>query len=52
MVPCRVKRDEASIMAWENLQKAKAEAEIRKLEVLLHEFPLSLQYEKQEPTQS
>lgn len=33
MVSCRVRRDEANIMAWENLQKAKAEAEIRKLEV-------------------
>jgi hypothetical protein len=36
---CRVKREEAKITAWENLQKAKAEAEIRKLEVLFpHAF--------------
>lgn len=31
---CRVKREEAKITAWENLQKAKADAAIRKLEVL------------------
>lgn len=30
----RVKREELRITAWENLQKAKAEAAIRKLEVL------------------
>ena len=30
----RCKREEAKIIAWENLQKAKAEAAIRKLEVL------------------
>jgi hypothetical protein len=30
----RCKREEAKITAWENLQKAKAEAAIRKLEVL------------------
>ncbi|KAK9100700.1 hypothetical protein Scep_024130 [Stephania cephalantha] len=29
----RVKREEAKIIAWENLQKAKAEATIRKLEL-------------------
>lgn len=29
----RSKREEAKITAWENLQKAKAEAAIRKLEV-------------------
>jgi len=29
----RAKREEAKINAWENLQKAKAEAAIRKLEV-------------------
>lgn len=33
MVSCRLKREEAKIAAWESLQKAKAEAEIRKLEV-------------------
>ncbi|KAL6912073.1 hypothetical protein ACP4OV_000878 [Aristida adscensionis] len=31
----KCKREEAKITAWENLQKAKAEAAIRKLEVLL-----------------
>lgn len=31
---CRAKTEEARIIAWENLQRAKAEAEIRKLEVL------------------
>jgi len=31
----RYKREEAKITAWENLQKAKAEAAIRKLEVFL-----------------
>lgn len=31
---CRFRREEAKITAWENLQKAKAEAEIRKLEVI------------------
>lgn len=31
---CRLQREEAKITAWENLQKAKAEAAIRKLEVL------------------
>lgn len=31
----KVKREEAKITAWENLQKAKAEAEIRKLEMKL-----------------
>ena len=30
----RCKREEAKITAWENLQKAKAEAAIRKLEVV------------------
>lgn len=30
-----MKREEAKITAWENLQKAKAEAAMRKLEVLL-----------------
>jgi hypothetical protein len=30
----RLKREEAKISAWENLQKAKAEAAIRKLEVI------------------
>lgn len=30
----RIQREEAKITAWENLQKAKAEAAIRKLEVL------------------
>lgn len=29
-----MKREEAKITAWENLQKAKAEAAMRKLEVL------------------
>ncbi|KAK9140418.1 hypothetical protein Scep_010099 [Stephania cephalantha] len=29
----RVKREEAKIIAWENLQKAKAKATIRKLEL-------------------
>lgn len=29
----RIKREEARITAWENLQKAKAEAAMRKLEV-------------------
>lgn len=29
----RLQREEAKITAWENLQKAKAEAAIRKLEV-------------------
>ena len=32
---CRIQREEAKIVAWESLQKAKAEAEIRKLEVFL-----------------
>jgi hypothetical protein len=32
----RLKREEAKITAWENLQKAKAEAEIRKLEVIFN----------------
>lgn len=32
-VLCRLQREEAKISAWESLQKAKAEAEIRKLEV-------------------
>lgn len=32
-VLCRWQREEAKIIAWENLQKAKAEAAIRKLEV-------------------
>ncbi|KAA3488799.1 Remorin family protein isoform 1 [Gossypium australe] len=32
---CRMKREEAKITAWENLQKAKAEAAIRKLEMKL-----------------
>jgi hypothetical protein len=32
---CRLQREEAKISAWENLQKAKAEAALRKLEVLL-----------------
>ncbi|KAK6923041.1 Remorin, C-terminal [Dillenia turbinata] len=31
----KIQREEAKITAWENLQKAKAEAEIRKLEVKL-----------------
>eukprot|EP00262_Sarcandra_glabra_P010453 TRINITY_DN2573_c1_g2_i2.p1 TRINITY_DN2573_c1_g2~~TRINITY_DN2573_c1_g2_i2.p1 ORF type:complete len:191 (+),score=36.75 TRINITY_DN2573_c1_g2_i2:34-573(+) len=31
----KFKREEAKIVAWENLQKAKAEAEIRKLEMKL-----------------
>ena len=31
----RYKREEAKITAWENLQKAKAEAAIKKLEVFL-----------------
>jgi hypothetical protein len=31
----RCKREEAKITAWENLQKAKAEAAVRKLEVFL-----------------
>lgn len=35
---CRLQREEAKISAWENLQKAKAEAAIRKLEV--HPFIL------------
>lgn len=30
---CRLQREEAQIAAWEELQKAKAEAAIRKLEV-------------------
>lgn len=30
---CRLQREEAKITAWENLQKAKAEAALRKLEV-------------------
>lgn len=30
---CRLKKEEAKITAWENLQKAKAEAAIQKLEV-------------------
>jgi hypothetical protein len=34
IVLLRCKREEAKITAWENLQKAKAEAAIRKLEVL------------------
>lgn len=29
----RLRREEAKITAWENLQKAKAEAALRKLEV-------------------
>lgn len=33
LLACRLKREEAKITAWENLQKAKAEAAIRKLEV-------------------
>jgi hypothetical protein len=37
---CRLQREEAKIAAWENLQKAKAEAAIRKLEV----SPPSLTY--------
>ena len=32
-VTFRLQREEAKITAWENLQKAKAEAAIRKLEV-------------------
>lgn len=32
----RLKREEAKINAWENLQKAKAEAAIRKLEVIFN----------------
>lgn len=32
----RLKREEAKINAWENLQKAKAEADIRKLEVIFN----------------
>ncbi|KAA8531692.1 hypothetical protein F0562_006591 [Nyssa sinensis] len=32
---CRLQREEAKITAWENLQKAKAEAAIRKLEMKL-----------------
>lgn len=35
---CRVKSEEARITSWQNLQKAKAEAEIRKLEVLFFTF--------------
>lgn len=31
----RIRREEAKITAWENLQKAKAEAAIRKLEVCI-----------------
>lgn len=34
----RARRDEAKISAWENLQKAKAEAAIRKLEVYFFNF--------------
>lgn len=33
LFPCRLQREEAKISAWENLQKAKAEAAIQKLEV-------------------
>ena len=33
LLACRLQREEAKITAWENLQKAKAEAAIRKLEV-------------------
>ncbi|MQM12582.1 hypothetical protein Taro_045501 [Colocasia esculenta] len=35
---CVSKREEAKITAWENLQKAKAEAEIRKLEMKLEKM--------------
>ena len=31
---CRYKREEAKIQAWVDLQSAKAEAQLRKLEVL------------------
>lgn len=30
---CRYEREEAKITAWQNLQKAKSEAAVRKLEV-------------------
>lgn len=30
---CRFKREEAKILAWENHEKAKAEAEMRRIEV-------------------
>lgn len=40
---CRAKTEEARITSWQNLQKAKAEAEIRKLEVFFsHNFFFSL----------
>lgn len=35
---CRYQREEAKIQAWVNLQSAKAEAQSRKLEVLLSSF--------------
>lgn len=38
----RLRREEAKITAWENLQKAKAEAAIRKLEVLLYNCMMPL----------
>lgn len=40
---CRLQREEAKIAAWENLQKAKAEAAIRKLEVFLFTYISSSQ---------
>ncbi|KAK4759523.1 hypothetical protein SAY87_022654 [Trapa incisa] len=40
-VEIREEREEAKITAWENLQKAKAEAAIRKLEVKLEKTRLS-----------
>lgn len=39
----RLQREEAKITAWENLQRAKAEAAIRKLEVS-NFYSLALQY--------
>ncbi|CAN0922314.1 hypothetical protein LINGRAHAP2_LOCUS33020 [Linum grandiflorum] len=38
----KAEREEAKILAWENLQKAKAEAAIRKLEVVFLQFHIIL----------
>lgn len=41
---CRLKRKEAKITIWENLQKAKAEAAIQKLEVCHHYYLLLAEF--------
>lgn len=37
----RAQRDEAKIIAWESLQKAKADEAIRKLEVLVSSYDIA-----------